>query len=311
MTRLPVRLFSVCLGLAAAGCGLDVATSTDAPPIEGRSGSLAAGPVSLRYVPTAAELQALRAATLAAFPKADFTISGARGTLATLTNFSLGLGPCPRGRSANARVLDALAASPDVFRLDPAEWAADGEVSCDGVEPAGTWLSLARQRAGNEPVTGQALHVLARPVPGGLEIDRVVGVWLPVAPALERAMPFARAAAVPQQTLRQTVEKTPLGYTTFKALCWAVGHGEYKTSAPDVLSFGAARWRMHEDGVGVTMWLEQPARLEVAPENVTPTLRVSDAWCPPLAGFALSFDALSGALVSFQPGLDCVVCLAP
>lgn len=299
--------------LAGAGCGLDTARLGDSrAPVADRQGSLAADPASLRYAPTEKELESVRAAAAAAFPKASVSVSRARGTVATLLGASWSAGPCPSSRSAHAMVLDALGAQPDVFRLDPSEWSALGVVSCGQLEPGGTWLTVARQRAGAEPVADQALHVRARrSAPGGaLVIDAVVGAWLPVLPALEQAMHLARGGVASEGTLRRAVEKTAFAYTTFDR-CVMTGSGVYEAKAPDVVSFDKPRWRQREDAAGVTAWLEQPGRLEVAPEHVTSALIASDAWCPPTAGFTLSFDALAGTLDAWHPGLGCVVCLAP
>jgi hypothetical protein len=263
-------------------------------------------------VPTEKELESVRAAAAAAFPNASVSVSRARGTIASLFGAAWTAGFCPFSRSAHAMVLDALGSRPDVFRLDPSEWSALGVVSCGQLEPGGTWLTMVRQRAGVERVGDQTLHVRARRAgpSGPLVIDAVVGAYLPVLPALEQAMQRARAGAASEAKLRSVVERTAFTFTTFRR-CVMTGSGVYKAEAPDVVSFDEPRWRLREDSLGVTAWLEQPGRLVVAPEHLTAELIASDAYCPPTAGFTLSFDALAATLDDWHPGLGCVVCLAP
>jgi hypothetical protein len=52
----------------------------------------------------------------------------------------------------------------------------------------------------------------------------------------------------------------------------------------------------------------QTGILTVHPDNWTPELINSDAFCGTSIGWVITFDAVTGEIVEARPGIDCIVC---
>jgi hypothetical protein len=306
MTRFLSSVFTIC---AVAGCGLDGTLESSREERSSDSSQLRQIPppvLSLRFEPSTRERQRISDAVATNFPDAAVTVSASRGTLSTLGNFELQL-RCTPGRSVDQVVIEALGALPEIFRIEPSEWAGEGTLSCAQVQD-GAWVTLTRQRAGSSPLGDQTAVVRVRKFLGRASLDFVVGHYLPTVDALEQAM--AATVAVDEKVLLQTVAASALPYTTFDR-CVVTGAGKWQVAGDDELALDAPRWSRREDATGTTMWQQRVATVLIASHHVVPALMQSDAYCPPRVGWRVTLDAVKGDVQGVAAGVGCVVCLAP
>jgi hypothetical protein len=233
------------------------------------------------------------------------TVSPARGTVATAFGISVPLRGC---RDVALSALEQLSTMHDVFRLDGGEWQPRHVLSCHQVPPDGAWVSVERVRAGQVPIAGQVLHLRVRRLVNVAKVDAVVGWYLPTLPRLEAEL--AARVSLPDEKLLTAALEEPLPFRVFD-FCRPLYDSAYKAQEGDVSSLGAGAWHPVEEANGVRFELQRVVRLEVGAANVTPELRQSDAYCPPVVGFNITVDALEGKVLDRRPGLGCIVCAAP
>ncbi len=298
------------LGCVALACGPDSTFLLGASAQGTAQSELAEErpfPLPLRYQPEADELAYVHEVIAKQFPGANATVSNARGTPAFIYNFTVPLN-CEADGQVGEAVLEALAAYPDVFRLNTEEWAGDGNLTCGQVS-ASVYVPLARQKAGANVAGDQTITVRVSKLTRTLVVvDFFVGYYLPAGLLVEAGM--SAAQLVGEKQLVKAVWKTDLPYSTFN-YCVPTGGDVWNVAGGDDITINEARWMRDEDATGTTMWPQRTAEVRIAPGNVKPVLLQSNAYCPPTVGWSLSLDALKGEVRDVSAGLGCIVCFAP
>jgi hypothetical protein len=94
--------------------------------------------------------------------------------------------------------------------------------------------------------------------------------------------------------------------------CGPSGEYSYTLAPEDRVEWeGDIVWEALRDRMtGTTTWHpRRDARITIDPANYWPTIDRADCFCPERgAGFEAQIDASTGAILSYTPGLDCVVC---
>ncbi|MBS2014841.1 MAG: hypothetical protein JST00_18270 [Deltaproteobacteria bacterium] len=244
-------------------------------------------------------------------PNAVLAFSRARGTPSSIGGLDLPLGACPRGRSTAPLLRTLIASHPDIFQIDPSEWASDVGPSCEAVSPEGEWVSWPRLTYGGAPMKHDVLGLRVRRLAFGVvRLEGIAGTYLPIASetvrgALAATAPFSAKAAEEQ------ARASKLTYETFE-WCIPKGSGSYAVGPADTFAVEGRSWRYDETATGVDLVERARATLRVAPANVTPELTSSNANCPllgvPRVGWVLTFDTQKPSMLEAHPGIDCVVC---
>jgi hypothetical protein len=209
---------------------------------------------------------------------------------------------------------DLVEAHPSLFQIDRDEWNPASFVPCSVVQDSNQIITVARTTVGGHPVTADTFAFILRRIGGVVHLRAVVGNYLPIStPDLTDAMD--PCPDLNQAAAQATVLTTALPFTTFQLCQWS-GFGSYDVAGDDTIAFETeATWNWYDDPPNQQVMLVKhwSGRVIVNPNNYAPELMSSDAYCPDSTdgddmGFRLSFDAVTGELLSSEPGLECIVC---
>src|SRR5262245_51804227 len=269
-------------------------------------------PIALYPDPNA---EALAEAELQGFaPGATMIWHPARGTFWFVT-LSVPLPQCVAQSDVYTQLLGLTQTFPDLFQLDPTEWNTPASYPCSNVGQVPQVLEIERARIGSHPIAHDLIKFTVQRVNGIVHLRALMGEYLPAAtPWLD-----AELSACPnldEELASQVVLDSGFVYSVFLA-CYPLGFGVYSPNALDAITFDpGASWAWQEDPVAprVLFTKSSSGRLVLDPSNFTRELIQSDANCPtengrPRIGFRLTFDTVTTEMVTYQPGLNCVVCL--
>lgn len=269
-------------------------------------------PIALYPDPNA---QALAEAELQSLsPGATMIWHPARGTFWFVT-LSVPLPQCGPQDELFTQLFGLTRAYPALFQLDLAEWKAPPRYPCADVGAVAQVLEIQRARIGSHPISHDLMRFTVQRVNGVVELQALFGEYLPPAtPWLD--MTLSACPNLNNALASQVVLDSQFAYSVFKS-CVYLGSGAYSPNELDTIKFAArARWAWYEDPANTHVLFTKSSQgsLLVDSSNYTRELIQSDANCPdengqPVIGFQLTFDTVQTALVAYQPGLGCVVCL--
>lgn len=306
MRRVLLLLLSGC-GVSSAGVGGETALEQD----DGLQAARCA-PYPWKVNVGAPAEDAARDALAKLSPEATMNWSTVRNTPAGIFQLGLEL-ECPEGKDARELFFAFVAAHPDVFRLQPDEWAA-APMPCSGLPLDAQWVNTGRLTYAGQPARADVFAWRWRASKVGMVIEAVAGSWVPPASYVD-TLALRRCASLDVKTADETVRKTKLPYTVFD---WCAPRGSYEYSVAPADAFAvvaAAVFEWSEESGAVMLRKVHDARLVLDPSSYTPELLQSDANCPrpggvPHLGFELSFDSVTGELLRHKPGVGCIVCLS-
>ncbi|MCC6993002.1 MAG: hypothetical protein IT370_00095 [Deltaproteobacteria bacterium] len=96
--------------------------------------------------------------------------------------------------------------------------------------------------------------------------------------------------------------------------CGMVGSYAYTPATGDVVDWRSpVTWEALDDAGtwrgAPTRWrLSRPATLTIAPANYFPDIAEADCLCGDSAGYELTVDIVTGVVLRYRPGINCVVC---
>jgi hypothetical protein len=319
----PSRRLLACTALLIAACGdSPVATDPDARAIDARAidadstsdAGVCTSPVVLTVDP-GAEVRAT-AALHALSATATLEWSPIRGTVSRIEGLSI---PIDCADDINEPFWAVLAASPDLFQIDRAEWQADATLACASV-PVGSseTIRIRRLAFGERPMRTDVFTAVAEHRDDGMVLRLFGGTYIPPAtPALIAALDACPDLGDPALVPR--LRGPSFAYTIFAEppapTCSLEALGTYTATPIDVLTIepdSELRWE-ELDVVQLRRW--RSATLHVAAGNVTDELERSDAACPDddgvlQIGWIRYFDAVDGTVLGDKanPLPYCVVC---
>jgi hypothetical protein len=247
-------------------------------------------------------------------PGADMVWHPARGTFWFVT-LSVPLPQCGAQDNVFTHLYSVVNAHPDLFQVDLAEWKTPPSVPCATVGQVPQVLRIERARVGSHPIARDLMTFTVQRVNGVVALIALSGEYLPPAsPGLDAEL--SACSNLDEEVAEQVVLNSHFAYSIFR-LCYYMGGGVYSPNALDWITFNpAASWTWNEDPVAprVLFTKSTEGQLLLNPANHTRQLTQSDANCPaengrPRIGFRLTMDSVTADLVSYTPGLNCVVCL--
>ena len=172
-------------------------------------------------------------------------------------------------------------------------------------------LFYALARVGAQPVNFRRpiLHAQLQQSGSGYQL---FALTLDVAQWLTTEDQAARLAACTPPATRDFIDLVP--EWTFKSLqmigCGPMETVTYQGSRDDHLAWtGQAAWVAMADQTGALRWrLVRSGTYTISPENYWSNMNRADCYCGKDAGWRIDVDFISGALLSAQPGISCVVC---
>ena len=290
----------------------DAADAGELPDVRTDAGPPCEAPLS--WIADTATEGPAAAAVAALSATAMPTWNDARGTFESIYQINVPLS-CPDGAQIWTSIIPLVDAHPEIFQIDRAEWYPPTDFPCTAVSTTNDFARLDRRDFGPGTVAHDFVSFAIRRLPSGdIELRAFIGNYLPVVPA-DVADEMARCGGLSVARARETVMRETFSYSTFST-CIPTGSGTYTAGPLDVLTLEPPRWSWTErlDGTGVELTSEQPGVLVIDPSYVTPQMEASDLNCPNEAGdarvygYRLLFDATTGALLSAQPGVGCIVC---
>lgn len=241
------------------------------------------------------------------------TWNDARGTFETIFEIDAPLA-CPDGAEVWDTLLPFVDAHPALLQIDRAEWLTPGSFPCHVVSSTNDYARMDRRDFGPGTVAHDFLSFAIRRTDDGIVLRAIIANYLPVVPD-SVAEPMARCGGLSPERVRASVMRDTFPYSMFMR-CIPTGGGSYTSGPLDVITLDPPRWAWTEsaDGTGVEMTSEQPGTLLIDRSYWTPALETSDVNCPDetgderVYGFRLIFDTTTGAIISKQPGVGCIVC---
>jgi len=246
-------------------------------------------------------------------PGASMVWHPARGTFWFVT-LSVPLPQCGAGADVFAQLFGLTAAYPALFQLDLEEWESPASYPCSQVGALPQVLEIKRARVGSHPIAQDVMKFTVQRVNGVVELSALYGEYLPPAPPwLDMAL--SACPDLNQQQARRVVQGTGFTYSVYRS-CVYMGYGVYVPDGLDTITFSTTGdWAWEEDPILARVLFTKSTQgtLVLDPSNYTRKLIQSDANCPdengPNIGFQLLFDSVKTALISYQPGIKCIVCL--
>jgi hypothetical protein len=237
----------------------------------------------------------------------------ARGTFWFVT-LTVPMPQCGPQDDVFTHLFTLTATYPSLFQLDLAEWTMPPSYPCGNVGAVAQVLEIHRARIGSHPISHDLMRFTVQRTNGVVELRALFGEYLPPATAALDAT-LSSCPNLNQNLARQAVLNTPFTYSYFR-LCAYMGSGTYAPDGMDTIQFQpTASWSWLEDPVlpRVLFTKSTPGTLTLGPGNYTRKLIQSDANCPVIGqqniGFALTMDSVLNSVVSYRPGLSCIVCL--
>jgi hypothetical protein len=310
------RFDGAILDVSDDDAALDDAASTDASSHDAPDVSSDAGPPCEVPIVWTADTTT-EAAALAALADLSSTArptwNDARGTFETIFEIDVPLA-CPDGAEVWDTLLPFVDSHPALLQIDRTEWLPPSSFPCHVVSSTNDYARMDRRYLGPGTVAHDFVSFAIRRADGGIVLRAIIANYLPVVPA-SVAEPMSRCGGLTAERARASVMRDTFPYSTFMR-CVPTGGGSYTSGPLDSITLDPPRWAWTEraDGTGVEMTSEQPGTLIIDRSYWTPALEASDVNCPDesgdvrVYGFRLIFDTSTGAILSKQPGVGCIVC---
>lgn len=235
--------------------------------------------------------------------------SAQHGTLQLVTNMSV---PLDCSTDVWTGLFSIVAAHPDLFQIDRAEWADEPPFPCSAVPNTQIVNTNRLSLAGDEVRKDVFAFFVAPDGGGGVNLTGVSGFYLP---HLEPG-DLPSCANAPDAELEATVRSQSFAFSTFD-LCAPTGSGTYTPAEGDVVTLDEIYWEWDDAEVGVLARKSRRGTLVIDPSHYTDEMLASNLNCPDpddpsgdgrILGFSLTFDAVTGELLDASPGIGCIVC---
>lgn len=242
-----------------------------------------------------------------------------RGTATGIFGLNYPLAGCPALSTGadsliDPRVEDAAWAlfesAPALFQLRRDEWQVLNSTRCSEItnQQAQT-IALQRRTLAEQPERQDIVLFIALRIGGAVKLTSLMADYLP--PASKPI--FATMHSCPEltpPTAEFIARDAEYSYNIFDS-CFPAGSGVYAPKANDSFALDTKNewtWNDAPTGDRTLLRKRQTGILTVHPDNWTPDLINSDAFCGTSIGWVITFDAVTGEIVETRPGIDCIVC---
>jgi hypothetical protein len=303
-----------------------VACATEAPPAEtteDTAESLAAClPYPVEWLPApgaqARAQQKLDELATQAGSTPTLVWSQPRGTSTAIWGINYPLAGCPSATGAGSlidpRVEDAAWAlfesAPALFQLRRDEWQVLNSTRCSQITDQQTQtIALQRRTLAEQPERQDIVLFIVLRIGGTVKLTSLMADYLPPASKPISATMHSCPELTPS-TAEFIARDAEYSYSIFDS-CFPAGSGVYAPKANDTFALDTKnQWKWDDAPTGDRTLLRkyQTGILTVHPDNWTPELINSDAFCGSSIGWVITFNAVTGEIVEIKPGIDCIVC---
>jgi hypothetical protein len=242
-----------------------------------------------------------------------------RGTSTGIFGLNYPLAGCP-GISIGAdslidpRVEDAAFAlfqsAPALFQLRRDEWQVLNSTRCSEItDQQAQTIALQRTTLAGQTERQDIVLIIAMRIGGAVKLTSLMADYLPPATKPIDATMHSCPELTPP-TAEFIARDAEYSYSIFDS-CFPAGSGVYVPRANDTFALDTKnQWKWEDAPAGDRTLLRkyQTGILTVHPDNWTPELINSDAFCGTSIGWVITFNAVTGEIVETKPGIDCIVC---
>lgn len=242
-----------------------------------------------------------------------------RGTSTGVFGLYYPLAGCP-GTSSGAdslidpRVEDAAWAlfesAPGLFQLQRDEWQVLNSTRCSAItDQQAQTIALQRRTLAGQPERQDMVLIIVMRIGGAVKLTSLMADYLPPATKPIDATMHSCPELTPA-TAEFIARDAEYSYIVYDS-CFPVGSGVYAPQANDTFALDTKnQWKWDDAPAGDRTLLRkyQTGILAVNPDNWTPELINSDAFCGTSIGWVITFNAVTGEIVETKPGIDCIVC---
>ncbi len=306
--------YSILLATVLPACGPSSTVAADVAGEEGRAPECSQYPVAA--TDGAGDEATARQSLLALDVSAELAWDDDRGTPAYVMA-RVALPGCTGSEHVQDHVLPFLNAHPEIFGIDSSEWSPTGQaLRCDSVSGNNDEVSWGRVLFGSHLAQWVGyLTVRVRRVDASVEIVHVAGDYTPrtTSAMLANLDGCARISTTGDDVLANAMQMDFVYLVnTTEVICNLSNERTYRPNSADVVvlrddpPYLQGLWTRQFGAVELRY--VRKAWLIIAPSNHTEELLSSTTDCGEELGFELTIDAVTGEILSYQPGLGCVVC---